>query len=247
METAIQVFNNPQFGEIRGMYDENGQVLFVGKDIAKALGYSNPRKAIREHVDQEDRVTLGEQNVPHNPTEGERFVPLGLKRNTVIINESGLYSLILSSKLPQAKQFKRWVTSEVLPAIRRTGAYAFAKNDITVEQSRQLPDANYMQAEKQLRKHVNAFNKRLREYVTEGRYFLGHNYGPLSREQSGIVLPPGISFEQALKSLFAQLDEAFLAFYSLNHGFVKGETAMQMRLEAMREQISLLGKLAGVI
>lgn len=234
METAIQVFNNPQFGEIRGMYDENGQVLFVGKDVAKALGYKSVHKALKDHVDAEDKGVTKRNT-------------LGGKQDMTVINESGLYSLILSSKLPQAKAFKRWVTSEVLPAIRRTGAYAFAKNDITVEQSRQLPDANYMQADKLLRKHVNAFNRRLKEYVTEGRYFLGHTYGPLSREQSGIVLPPGISFEQAMKSLFAQLDEAFLAFYSLNHGIAKGETAMQMRLEAMREQISLLGKLAGVI
>lgn len=235
METAIQVFNNPQFGEIRGMYDENGQVFFVGKDVAKALGYAKPRTAINMHVDKDDALKQG------------LIDARGREQMTTIINESGLYSLILSSKLPQAKAFKRWVTNEVLPAIRRTGAYAFAKNDITVEQSRQLPDANYMQADKLLRKHVNAFNKRLKEYVTDGRYFLGHTYGPLSREQSGIVLPPGISFEQALKSLFAQLDEAFLAFYCQNHGFAKGETAMQMRLEAMREQISLLGKMAGVI
>ena len=235
METAIQVFNNPQFGEIRGMYDENGQVFFVGKDVAKALGYAKPRTAINMHVDKDDALKQG------------LIDARGREQMTTLINESGLYSLILSSKLPQAKAFKRWVTSEVLPAIRRTGAYAFAKNDITVEQSRQLPDANYMQADKLLRKHVNAFNRRLKEYVTEGRYFLGHTYGPLSREQSGIVLPPGISFEQAMKSLFAQLDEAFLAFYSLNHGIAKGETAMQMRLAAMREQISLLGKLAGVI
>ena len=234
METAIQVFNNPQFGEIRTLADNDGNILFVGKDVAKALGYKNTSKAIQQHVDDEDKSTL--------PIREGAY-----ETRAIVINESGLYSLILSSKLPQAKAFKRWVTSEVLPAIRRTGAYAFAKNDITVEQSRQLPDANYMQADKLLRKHVNAFNRRLKEYVTEGRYFLGHTYGPLSREQSGIVLPPGISFEQALKSLFAQLDEAFLAFYSLNHGIAKGETAMQMRLAAMREQISLLGKLAGVI
>ena len=235
METVIQVFNNPQFGDIRTLADNDGNILFVGKDVAKALGYSAPRNAIKTHVDRDDALKQC------------LIDARGREQMTTLINESGLYSLILSSKLPQAKQFKRWVTSEVLPAIRRTGAYAFAKNDITVEQSRQLPDANYMQADKLLRKHVNAFNKRLREYVTDGRYFLGHTYGPLSREQSGIVLPPGISFEQALKSLFAQLDEAFLAFYSLNHGIAKGETAMQMRLAAMREQISLLGKLAGVI
>ena len=82
----------------------------VGKDVAMALGYSNPLKAIRDHVDNEDKL-------------GERIVHSGQKRNVIFINESGLHSLILSSKLEQARQFKRWVTSEVLPAIRKTGRY----------------------------------------------------------------------------------------------------------------------------
>ncbi len=84
--------------------------MFVGKDVATALGYSNSQKAIRDHVDDDDKLT-------------ERFVLSGQIRSVIIINESGLYSLILSSKLPQAKAFKRWVTSEVLPQIRMTGGY----------------------------------------------------------------------------------------------------------------------------
>lgn len=237
METAIQVFNNPQFGEIRTLADNDGNILFVGKDVAKALGYTNPRKAIREHVDKEDK--MGEQNVPH-----------GLKPNTVIINESGLYSLILSSKLPQAKQFKRWVTSEVLPAIRRTGAYAVPNPAVTDSMEHllaELRDSRTQDADKLLRRQVTAFNKRLKEYTSDGRYFLGTGYGPVCREQSGIVLAPGLTFEQSLKSLFGQLDEAFLMFFSRNYGIAKGETAMQLRMEAMRNQIALLGKMAGVL
>ena len=84
--------------------------MFVGKDVATALGYSNSQKAIRDHVDDDDKLT-------------ERFVLSGQIRSVIIINGSGLYSLILSSKLPQAKAFKRWVTSEVLPQIRMTGGY----------------------------------------------------------------------------------------------------------------------------
>ena len=110
METNIQIFKNKQFGEIRTMTDEKGETFFVGKDVAMALGYSNPLKAIRDHVDNEDKL-------------GERIVHSGQKRNVIFINESGLHSLILSSKLEQARQFKRWVTSEVLPAIRKTGRY----------------------------------------------------------------------------------------------------------------------------
>ena len=97
----IQVFHHKMFGAIRTTTDEQGQPLFVGKDVAKALGYGNTTKAIRDHVDHEDKLE-------------ERFVLSGQARSTIVINESGLYSLVLSSKLPQAKAFKRWVTSEVL-------------------------------------------------------------------------------------------------------------------------------------
>lgn len=105
----LQIFNNPEFGNIRTVTID-GEPWFVGKDIAEALGYSNSRKALIDHVDDEDKGVTN------------RYTPGG-KQNLIIINESGLYSLILSSKLPNAKKFKRWVTSEVLPAIRKTGHY----------------------------------------------------------------------------------------------------------------------------
>ena len=92
------------------MTDEKGDVFFVGKDVATTLGYSDSRKAIRVHVDEEDKGVGG-------------MATPGGKQRVILINESGLYSLILSSKLPQAKAFKRWVTSEVLPQIRKTGGY----------------------------------------------------------------------------------------------------------------------------
>ena len=104
----IQVFNNEELGCIRTVMI-NDQPWFVGKDIAVALGYSNPQKAIRDHIDVEDK------------TVNDSFTINGTKGT--LINESGLYSLILSSKLPSAKKFKRWVTSEVLPSIRKTGHY----------------------------------------------------------------------------------------------------------------------------
>ena len=109
MQSNIQKFTSEVFGEIRTC-QVNNQIMFVGKDVAKALGYTNPPKAIRDHIDDDDKLT-------------ERFVLSGQVRSVIIINESGLYSLILSSKLPQAKAFKRWVTSEVLPQIRQTGGY----------------------------------------------------------------------------------------------------------------------------
>lgn len=106
----LQVFNNPEFGQIRTVTIEN-EPWFVGKDVAAALGYSNPRDAIQRHVDDEDK---GASRIT---------TPSGTQETTVI-NESGLYSLIMSSKLPTAKKFKRWVTSEVLPTLRETGQYS---------------------------------------------------------------------------------------------------------------------------
>ena len=111
----ISTFKNPAFGSVRAV-SINNEPYFVGKDVAEILGYSNPRKAMIDHVDAEDKgVTKCD-------------TPSGTQQMT-IINESGLYSLILSSKLPKAKEFKRWVTSEVLPAIRTAGQYSLVPAD----------------------------------------------------------------------------------------------------------------------
>lgn len=106
----LQIFKNKEFGEIRTVTIDS-EPWFVGKDVAVALGYSNPQKAVRDHVSEEDRGV------------NEMDTPSG-KQSLVIINESGLYSLIISSKLESAKKFKHWVTSEVLPSIRKHGMYA---------------------------------------------------------------------------------------------------------------------------
>lgn len=105
----LEIFKNREFGEIRTV-TVDGEPWFVAKDIAEILQYTNTQKAIRDHVDEEDKLT-------------ERIVLSGQNREVICINESGLYSLILSSKMPGAKRFKRWVTSEVLTQIRRTGTY----------------------------------------------------------------------------------------------------------------------------
>ena len=107
--TEIQKFTSEIFGEIRTC-QVNNQIMFVGKDVATALGYAKPENAIATHVDAEDKGTVAIRDTAY-------------ETRVTLINESGLYSLILSSKLPQAKAFKRWVTAEVLPQIRKTGGY----------------------------------------------------------------------------------------------------------------------------
>lgn len=114
---GLQTFANEEFGAVRSLMIED-MPWFVGRDVATALGYAKPRNAISVHVDDEDKNSALIQGAIQGGTQGNP--------NMTIINESGLYSLILSSKLPAAKRFKRWVTSEVLPAIRRTGGYGTA-------------------------------------------------------------------------------------------------------------------------
>lgn len=110
--SEVMLFRHEQFGEIRTL-NIDGEPWFVGKDIALSLGYTNPAKALRDHVDSDD-VTVN-NSFTVNGTQGK------------LINESGMYSLILSSKLPSAKSFKHWVTAEVLPSIHRNGAYLTAE------------------------------------------------------------------------------------------------------------------------
>ena len=117
----IRIFKSEEFGEIRTV-EIGGEPWFVGKDVAETLGYERPTKAVSDHVDGEDRDEVPIQD------------SIGRMQNTAIINESGLYSLILSSKLPSAKAFKRWVTSEVLPSIRKHGGYINGQAEMSPEE-----------------------------------------------------------------------------------------------------------------
>ena len=119
--TKISTYTNKKFGSVRTRTDEHGEPWFVGKDVAEILGYSDSYGALKKHVDDEDK-----QNCQNDSFE----TPRGM----TVINESGLYSLILSSKLPGAKEFKRWVTAEVLPSIRKNGAYINGQENMSAEQ-----------------------------------------------------------------------------------------------------------------
>ncbi len=150
--SELQIFQNSEFGEIRTI-EREGEPWFVGKDVAAALGYSNTKDALSRHVDTEDKYQ----------GEGVAFPdPHGVLQYPTIINESGLYSLVLSSKLPTAKKFKRWVTSEVIPSIRKHGMYA---TQSTVEQMLADPDTairllNEIKSEREQRK---ALQKQIEE------------------------------------------------------------------------------------
>lgn len=125
----LTTFTNPEFGQVRTV-EIDGTPWLVGKDVAVALGYKNPTKAIIAHVDEEDKRL---EMLPQEAEAQNGTLPSGSTK-TALINESGLYSLILSSKMPKAKAFKRWVTSEVLPAIRKNGAYESFQAQQHIEQ-----------------------------------------------------------------------------------------------------------------
>lgn len=144
----LQIFKSPDFGQVR-IVQKNGEPWFVGKDVASVLQYRDTSDALKKHVDKEDKVLLKAGETP--TLKSSNF-------GMYIINESGLYSLILSSKMPKAKEFKRWVTSEVLPAIRKHGAYM---NDDVLKQAIQSPDfliklATELKEEKEARRQAEA-------------------------------------------------------------------------------------------
>ena len=115
MGNEIISINHEQFGQLRAVLDERGEPWFVGSDVASSLGYSNPRKALRDHVDEEDK------------TRNETFLVNGTA--PILINESALYTLVLRSKIKDARKFRRWVTGEVLPSIRKNGGYMVVRPD----------------------------------------------------------------------------------------------------------------------
>ena len=145
----MMIFNNPEFGSVRTVCID-GEPWLVGKDVAEILGYERPTKAIQDHVDSEDK-----DGIPIRDS-------IGRMQKTPIINESGFYSLVLSSKLPTAKKFKRWVTSEVLPTIRKTGGYV-ANEDVFVETYLPFADEPIKQLFRIQCRVINQLNNRIRQ------------------------------------------------------------------------------------
>ena len=195
----IQVFENEEFGKVRTT-EVNGQPYFVGKDVAEILGYADTNKAIAMHVDEEDKLN------------DKTALSLG-QRGGWLINESGLYSLILTSKLPKAKAFKRWVTSEVLPSIRKHGLYAvdeiLANPDIAIRALQEL------KAEREKRKSLEGTvavqNQQIAEMQPKVSYYdlilqcpdlmsittIAKDYGYSAKRLNAYLHEQGIQFKQS--------------------------------------------------
>ena len=164
----LQIFENPDFGQVRMVMIEDNP-YFVGKDVAEILGYKNPNEAIQDHVDNEDkflRSSMGSEMLKLFSSVKDIQNKFGRQDNW-FINESGVYALVFSSKLPKAKEFKRWVTSEVLPAIRKHGAYM---TEQTVEKALTSPDfliqlATNLKKEQEARQEAEAKNFKLEHEV----------------------------------------------------------------------------------
>lgn len=197
----LQVFNSTEFGSVRTAV-VNNEIMFVGKDVADILEYTNTAKAIRDHIDDEDKLT-------------ERIVLSGQNREVIFINESGLYSLILSSKMPNARKFKRWVTSEVLPAIRKHGVFAIdevlANPDILINA---LTELKKERAEKlALQQTVAIQNQQIAEMKPKASYYdvvlnckdlvaisvIAKDYGWTANHMNQYLHEKGIQFKQGNK------------------------------------------------
>ena len=196
----ITVFNNDEFGSIRTVTIESEPWL-VGKDVAEVLGYTNPSKALADHVDTEDKLN------------NETLLSLG-QRGGWLINESGLYSLIMSSKLPTAKKFKRWVTSEVLPSIRKTGSYSKPMSELEilqhsinqlVEQERKLKAIEAQQGEQV--KRLDIIDSRLE--VLNGVHIEGTGRDRLNAMVRAYVVKKGISYAEGWKNFKKAYNYAF--------------------------------------
>lgn len=238
----IKVFDNDAFGSVRTM-DMEGEVWFVGKDVAEILGYTNPSKALSDHVDEEDKLN------------NESLSSLG-QRGGWLINESGLYSLVLSSKLPTAKQFKRWITKEVIPSIRKTGGY-FATPKTYVEALRALADAEEEKERLSLENEEMKPKAEFYDTVAESsttfevgvvakilNFGIGRNKLFKFLRNEGILNPDNIPYQQ-------YVDAGYFKVVEMPYGKLNGDTLVgkktvvyQKGIDYIRKRLIKKGKVA---
>ena len=209
----LKTFSNPEFGTVREV-TINGEPYFVGRDVARILGYANPNDALLKHIDEEDKGVA-------------KCDTLGGTQELTVINESGLYSLILSSKLPEAKKFKRWVTAEVIPSVRKHGAYMTKQ---TLEQALTSPDfliqlATQLKEEKEKNKKLTEDTERMKPKEVFADAVTASNTSILVRELAKILRQNGA--EMGEKRLYKWLRENG---YIIKHSTQPTQRAMEMGL-----------------
>ena len=225
-ENKLEVFTSPEFGQVRTLTID-GEPYFVGKDVAEILGYSAPRNAIATPVVDEDKTTALIQCDDSN-----------YKSNAVVINESGLYSLILSSKLPNAKRFKRWVTSEVRPSIRKHGAYM---TDSTLEQALTSPDfliklATELKTEKEKRQALEVQAEENKPKVLFADAVSVSNTSILVGDLAKIIKQNGVNI--GANRLFAWLrDNGYLIKRKGNDYNMPTQYSMDLKLFEVKETV----------
>lgn len=217
----IQVFTNERFGQVRGLLID-GEPWFVGKDVADALGYSNTKDALSRHVDPDDRSILQRsENTTFNTP----------NRGVTVINESGLYSLILSSKLPTAREFKRWVTAEVLPSIRKHGAYLTPE---TIEAVILNPDTLLRLAQR-LKEETDA-RKKAEEDRTHLIFENSHNEKKVQYFDACVEKNTLTGIREAAK-LFGVKEKKFVRFLLENRYLYRGRNGKLLPYATMTEDL----------
>lgn len=227
----LQVFKNTEFGEIRTMTIDN-EPWFVGKDVASILGYAKERNAILAHVDNEDKRVA--------PIQGD----LGGTQEMTIINESGLYSLILSSKLPKAKEFKRWVTSEVLPAIRKHGVYAV--NEVLNNPDMLIAALTELKTERAKRAELEAENIKMKPHAILGKAITTANTSILIGDFAKILRQNGVNI--GAKRLFQWLREhGYLIRRKGSDWNMPTQKSMELKLFEIKESVHIDGNGCNII
>lgn len=217
----VQFFKNEEFGTIRTL-DINDETWFVGKDVATVLGYTDLAHAILDHVDEEDRM--------NSKTQGQNDLELG-QRGGWLINESGLYSLILSSKLPTAKAFKKWVTSEVLPSIRKHGLYA--TEELLNNPDFMIAAMKALKEEKEARKALEVENEKLQPLALFAKSVSASHTSILVGELAKLLKQNGVNIGQT--RLFAWLRDKGYLMKSGSSRNMPTQRAMEQQLFEIKE------------
>lgn len=216
----LQIFKNKEFGEVRTVTIDN-EPWFVGKDVAEALGYTNPQKAVRDHVLEEDRG-MNEMDTPSG------------RQNLAVINESGLYALIFGSKLDSAKRFKHWVTSEVLPAIRKTGGY-----QMQAPQGKELLALAVLEAQKTIEEQTAQIEE-MKPHAVLGQAITTANTSILVGDLAKILKQNGI--EIGAKRLFQWMREnGYLIKRKGTDWNLPTQRSMEMELFEIKESVHIDG------